>query len=269
MFSISYISEHLDEVLAHRFTDCLESETYSVAAPAELLEEISGEKELDKADENVRENLFDTLDYDVNKAVIDEKIQSMPLENAADENLVWKEVPESIGEETGEPSIWSAEVNSERYGRYLWITMNEDNKYDVEYDTGDRIIPVSSESVGFRSLAVAKEWVEENLLDMSENKFYSDDRPVRREFYSNISPTVGMADHILRCGSIEPNSLERIVHQFQKQRTTAENAEFLKNEFGEDGRGYFINDYSEFKVSAWFDESGIYTAVSDTAFPTG
>lgn len=266
---LSYISEHLDEVLAHRFTDCLESETYSVAAPAELLEEISGEKEIDRADENVRENLFDTLDYDVNKAVIDEKIQSMPLENAAAENLVWKEVFESIDEETGEPSIWSAEVNSERYGRYLWITMNEDNKYDVEYDTGGRIIPVSSESVGFRSLAAAKEWVEEDLLDMSENKFYSDDRPVRREFYSNISPTVGMADHILRCGSIEPNSLERIVRQFQKQRTTAENAEFLKNEFGEDGRGYFINDYSEFKVSAWFDKSGIYTAVSDTAFPTG
>lgn len=94
--------------------------------------------------------------------------------NAVAENLVWKEVSESIDKETGKPSIWSTEINSERYGRYLWITMNEDNTYAVEYDAGDRIIPVSSESVGFHSLAAAKEWVEEDLLDMSENKFYSE-----------------------------------------------------------------------------------------------
>lgn len=98
---------------------------------------------------------------------------------------------------------------------------------------------------------------------------YTDDRPVRNDFRSNKAPTLGMIDHILRCGSNEPNSLERIVRQFQKQKSTEENAEFLKKEFGEDGRGYFIQDTSEFKVSVWFDEGGIYTAVSDTAFPTG
>ena len=38
-----YISEHLDEVLKYEYTDKLESETYFIDTPAELLEEISGE----------------------------------------------------------------------------------------------------------------------------------------------------------------------------------------------------------------------------------
>ncbi|MGN1105724.1 MAG: YodL domain-containing protein, partial [Huintestinicola sp.] len=98
---------------------------------------------------------------------------------------------------------------------------------------------------------------------------YTDDRPVREEFVSKTAPTMNMIDHILRCGSNEPDSLDRIVRQFQKNKSTEENAEFLKKEFGEDGRGYIIDEYSQFRVSAWFDESGIYVAVSDTAFPTG
>ncbi|MCI7350921.1 MAG: YodL domain-containing protein, partial [Ruminococcus sp.] len=40
-----YISEHLDEVLKSKYTDRLESETYFIATPAELLEEISEETE--------------------------------------------------------------------------------------------------------------------------------------------------------------------------------------------------------------------------------
>ena len=40
-----FISEHLDEVLKYKYTDHLESETYFIATPAELLEEISAEKE--------------------------------------------------------------------------------------------------------------------------------------------------------------------------------------------------------------------------------
>ncbi|MGN1106044.1 MAG: hypothetical protein ACI4RH_05275, partial [Huintestinicola sp.] len=40
-----FISEHLDEVLKYPYTDCFESEVYSVTTPTELLEEISGEAE--------------------------------------------------------------------------------------------------------------------------------------------------------------------------------------------------------------------------------
>lgn len=88
-----------------------------------------------------------------------EKFENAEIDESTE--LEWKEIPESIDEETGKPTSWAAEINSETYGRFLWISQNESNSYDVEYDTGERIIPVSSESVGFHSLSAAKEWAEE------------------------------------------------------------------------------------------------------------
>ena len=88
-------------------------------------------------------------------------VREKGYEKEIPENLLWKEIPESIDEETGKPTSWAAEINSETYGRFLWISQNENNSYDVEYDTGERIIPVSSESEGFSSLFAAKEWAEE------------------------------------------------------------------------------------------------------------
>ena len=105
------------------------------------------------------ENKIDTVDLNITFA-------NAEIEERIDENskLEWKEIPESIDEETGKPTSWAAEINSETYGRFLWISQNENNSYDVEYDTGERIIPVSSESVGFSSLSAAKEWAEEFYL---------------------------------------------------------------------------------------------------------
>lgn len=88
-------------------------------------------------------------------------VREKGYEKETPENLLWKEIPESIDEETGKPTSWATEINSETYGRFLWISQNENNSYDVEYDTGERIIPVSSESEGFSSLSAAKEWAEE------------------------------------------------------------------------------------------------------------
>lgn len=88
-------------------------------------------------------------------------VREKGYEKKTPENLLWKEIPESIDEETGKPTSWAAEINSDTYGRFLWISQNENNSYDVEYDTGEKIIPVSSESVGFSSLSAAKEWAEE------------------------------------------------------------------------------------------------------------
>ena len=88
-------------------------------------------------------------------------VREKGYEKEIPENLLWKEIPESIDEETGKPTSWSTEINSDTYGRFLWISQNDSNSYDVEYDTGERIIPVSSESVGFPSLSAAKEWAEE------------------------------------------------------------------------------------------------------------
>ena len=91
----------------------------------------------------------------------------------------------------------------------------------------------------------------------------------RKGFTSNISPDMEMIDHILRCGSDEPHSLERIVAQFQKNKSAENNAEFLKKEFGTGGKGYVYHSESELRLSAWFDESGITVAVGETAFPEG
>lgn len=62
--------------------------------------------------------------------------------------------------------------------------------------------------------------------------------PKRTVAFSRTAPDDEMIDYILKCGSNEPKSLERIVAQFQKEKSTVENAEFLRKEFGEDGRGY-------------------------------
>lgn len=96
--------------------------------------------------------------------------------------------------------------------------------------------------------------------------------PKRTVAFSRNAPDDEMIDYILKCGSNEPKSLERIVAQFQKEKNTAENAEFLRKEFGEDGRGYdFVSQdktHTTF-LAAWFDSSGITAAMSNTAFPQG
>lgn len=89
---------------------------------------------------------------------------------------------------------------------------------------------------------------------------------------SHTAPTTDMINHVLRGGSAEPRSLERIVAQFQKGKSVAENAEFLRKEFGEDGRGYkyaFPDFSSAALVSSWTDNTGITVAISNTAFPEG
>lgn len=89
---------------------------------------------------------------------------------------------------------------------------------------------------------------------------------------SHTAPTTDMVNHVLRGGSAEPRSLERIVAQFQKGKSISENAEFLRKEFGEDGRGYKYAspDFSSTAlVSSWTDNTGITVAISNTAFPEG
>ena len=89
---------------------------------------------------------------------------------------------------------------------------------------------------------------------------------------STTAPTPEMMDYILRAGSNEPKSLERIVAYFQKDKSATENAEFLRKEFAVGGRGYrFISDdhVEAAMLSAWFDKDGITAAISNTAFPEG
>ena len=89
---------------------------------------------------------------------------------------------------------------------------------------------------------------------------------------SLTAPTPEMLDYILRAGSNETKSIERIVAQFQKNKTPAENADYLRREFGTGGRGYKYTppDFTSTSlVAAWFDKNGITAAISSTAFPDG
>lgn len=89
---------------------------------------------------------------------------------------------------------------------------------------------------------------------------------------SHTAPTTDMINHVLRGGSAEPRSLERIVAQFQKGKSVAEKAEFLCKEFGGNGRGYKYAppDFSSSAlVASWTDNTGITVAISNTAFSEG
>lgn len=84
-----------------------------------------------------------------------------------------------------------------------------------------------------------------------------------------MSDNQNIIDHILKCGGNTNQSLERIVAHFQKNKSTSENAEFLRNEFTIDGRGYtFTEDDSNSmcRISAWFDNNGITYRIGNTAF---
>ncbi len=91
----------------------------------------------------------------------------------------------------------------------------------------------------------------------------------KEDFYSNIAPNANMIDHILKCGGDSPHSLERIVYQFQKNKSLTENADFLREEFNNASRGYIYHEDSEHKLAADFNNDGITIAVSETAYPKG
>ncbi len=81
-----------------------------------------------------------------------------------------------------------------------------------------------------------------------------------------------MISYVLRCGSPERGSLSRIVAQYQKGKSDEENAEFLRKEFGNDGRGYIFNtsDFSKTAhLSSWFDDFGIKITLGDNVDENG
>lgn len=147
------VTEVTRDDMLHEIDNWLEDMKKEHSYKSVVITDVNG-KETELQDNSfefyISENRIATKVPDVGDAEIEESTE-----------LVWKEIPESIDEETGKPTSWAAEINSGTYGRFIWISQNENNSYDVEYDTGERIIPVSSESVGFPSLSAAKEWTEE------------------------------------------------------------------------------------------------------------
>ena len=71
--------------------------------------------------------------------------------------------------------------------------------------------------------------------------------------------TQDMFDCVLRCGSNEPRSLERIISQYQLNKGAESNAEYLRNEFGTDARGIDFGQSTgaaDRRITAWYDENG-------------
>lgn len=71
----------------------------------------------------------------------------------------WEIIHESDDEETGEATCWAAQVNSERYGKFVWITLKANGLYDVEVKPFDDFKVL----VSCKSLTSAKRWVTMNI----------------------------------------------------------------------------------------------------------
>lgn len=74
--------------------------------------------------------------------------------------LKWNILHDMDDEETGKPTCWSLEINSEKYGKYVWITLNRQGNYDVEVDRFGDIESIKT----CKTLKSAKSWVTSNIL---------------------------------------------------------------------------------------------------------
>lgn len=70
---------------------------------------------------------------------------------------VWS-IVHDCDEENREPACWAKEINHEKYGKYVWITKNENGTYDIEVDKGGFLTLITC-----KTLTSAKRWVALNL----------------------------------------------------------------------------------------------------------
>lgn len=71
------------------------------------------------------------------------------------------EIIHDCDDEDGNPTCWVTEINSSKYGKYLWISHNGENQFDVEVDKGNIAMDGTSLLVlaTCKSLTSAKRWV--------------------------------------------------------------------------------------------------------------
>lgn len=77
----------------------------------------------------------------------------------------------------------------------------------------------------------------------------------------NFGISQQVIDEALCLGGNEPKCLERITAYFAKDYPLEQNAEFLQNEYGRDGKGFYSGEQP---ISIWFDEKGIRIAKGKT-----
>ncbi len=71
----------------------------------------------------------------------------------------WEIVEDMNNEETGEPTCWTAKIDSKDYGRYVWITKYAD-KFAVEINSDVDFKTLAT----CKSLTSAKRWVAKYIL---------------------------------------------------------------------------------------------------------
>ena len=237
--------------------------------------EVSSEKYIGGMDENGHERL-DNVD----------KVQSSVLFYAASDNsslLVY----DGEKKQFDEPISLSDTMN--RITEYLDLSRNsEDISVFVKPKVGERqyIDPASHEqhtetikpqeevtvpenSSGFTPGSDKTEGVQFNLFGeyVEENVPKKQSAPVHADTDSPLI-TQEMFDCILRCGSSEPHSLERIINQYQLNKGAESNTEFLRNEFGTNARGIDFGQATgaaDRRITAWYDENGITVGLGETA----
>ena len=237
--------------------------------------EVSSEKYIGGMDENGHERL-DNVD----------KVQSSVLFYAASDNsslLVY----DGEKEQFDEPISLSDTLN--RITEYLDLSRNsEDISVFVKPKVGERQyidtasleqhtetikpqeeVTVPENSSGFTPGSDKTEGVQLNLFGeyVEENVPKKQSAPVHADTDSPLI-TQEMFDCVLRCGSSEPHSLERIINQYQLNKGAESNTEFLRNEFGTNARGIDFGQSTgaaDRRITAWYDENGITIGLGDTA----
>ena len=122
----AYISEHLQEVMAHSDALCLEAESYSVETPQELLGE----------EENEQEEVIEH-----------------------ESEIEWTPIPESA-DDNGNPTSYFAKYNDETF----WISENSEGKFDIEEeDSQGNFSPINDDFSGFMRRGEAEQYFEENI----------------------------------------------------------------------------------------------------------
>ena len=95
----------------------------------------------------------------------------MPAE--AEGKVVWSILHDS-DDANGNPTVWSAQIDNDEYGKFVWIEKSE-NGYDVVIDSGNGNMAVLG---SFDSFDIAQNYVEEKMLgvNVAEEELFSENR---------------------------------------------------------------------------------------------
>ena len=154
----AYISEHLQEVMEHSDALSLESESYSVETPQELLGEEEPEQE-------------EVIEHE-------SEIEWTPIPETADDN--------------GRPTSYATKYKDETF----WISQNPDGKFDIEEeDTQGNFSPINDDFSGFMRRGEAEQYFEENI---GEYIAYRDEKILDAIVGSITEPTPEQREEIVR-----------------------------------------------------------------------